>query len=76
MKTPYFAVIDRDTETIYVTLFANKEDAQRFADVPYENLEEDDITSIDDVFNIESCNKYLKDHDGYILELFDGHIYY
>lgn len=76
MKTPYFAVIDRDVEDVYVNLFVNREDAESYENIPYEDIDEDETNSIEDVFDIDSCNKYLKEHDGYIAELFDGHICY
>ena len=50
MKTPYFAVIDRDAEDVYVNLFVNREDAESYENMPYEDINEDETNSIDDVF--------------------------
>ena len=69
--TPFFAVIDHDIGDIYVGLYAEKDDALAYV---YADEAYDDNLSIDGVFDTESCNDYLKAHNGYIAEIFEGHI--
>lgn len=76
MKHPYFAVLDWDTETVYVLLYENREDAESYAEMPYDAIDEAKNNRIEDVFDADSCNKYLQENDGYIAEMFEGHLCY
>ncbi len=67
--TPFYAVLDHDIEETYVCLYANRDDA-----LAYANSDDTcDDGSIDGVFDDASCNNYLKAHNGYIAETFEGH---
>lgn len=76
MKHPYFAVLDWDTETVYVLLYENREDAESYVEMPYDTIDETENNRIEDVFDADSCNKYLQENDGYIAEMFEGHLCY
>ena len=70
IMTPFFAVLDHDVEDIYVCLYADRDIALAYAD----SDDPCDAASIDGVFDAESCNEYLKAHNGYLAEIFEGHI--
>lgn len=67
---PFYAVMDHDVEDIYICLYDNKDDAVAYAD----SDDPCDDDGIDDVCDAESCNDYLKTNNGYIAEIFEGHI--
>lgn len=67
---PFYAVMDHDVEDIYIYLYDNKDDAVAYAD----SDDPCDDDGIDGVCDAESCNDYLKVNDGYIAEIFEGHI--
>lgn len=75
----FYAAITHDGETVYISLFSNRNDAKEYINLTYDA----DIENIDNfkrkhaisgVFDINSCNKYLKSVNGCIVELFNGAI--
>ena len=71
--TPFFAVIDHDVSDVYILLYTDRDTALAYADSDYDP---DDESSIDGVCDAASCNDYLKAHNGYIAEIFEGHSLY
>lgn len=74
--TPFFAVIDHDIDDIYINLYADRDNALAYADTDQDDIDSIDDLSIDDVYSTASCNDYLKAHNGYIAEIFEGHALY
>lgn len=72
--TPFFAVIDHDINDIYINLYADRDNALAYADTDNDDIDNNNDLSIDSVYDAASCNEYLKTHNGYIAEIFDGHI--
>lgn len=65
--TPFYLVVDYDRKEVYMNLFEKKEDVEAYLkDVCDEN-------DVEEVFDANSCNEYLKKHNGYIAEVFTGH---
>ena len=70
--TPFYVVIDHDVEDIYIVLYDDRDNALAYASADEDAA--DDNLSISDVYDTASCNAYVKAHNGYIAEIFDGHI--
>lgn len=71
--TPFFAVINHDVSDIYIYLYADRDNALAYA---YADDDTDDDSSINGVYDAASCNDYVKAHNGYIAEIFEGHALY
>lgn len=73
----FYAVITNDGETVYISLFSNRNDAKEYTNLTYdadtENMDNFKRKhAISGVFDINSCNKYLKSVNGCVVEFFDG----
>lgn len=74
--TPFFAVIDHDVNDIYINLYADRDNALAYAYTDKDDMDDNNDLSIDGVYDAASCNDYVKAHNGYIAEIFEGHALY
>lgn len=74
--TPFFAVIDHDVNDIYINLYEDRDNALAYAYTDKDDMDDNEDLSIDGVYDASSCNDYVKTHNGYIAEIFEGHALY
>lgn len=72
--TPFFAVIDHDVGDIYVCLYTDRDNTLAYVYTDNDDMDDNNDLSIDGVYDAASCNDYMKAHNGYIAEIFEGHI--